>query len=175
LSFNIIVSTLRNRENEAISELWYLFREIGDESISARRAVVPGLLLVKTSLNPFEAVHKLEERAKERPWDFRYVLKLTPIQVVVPTSLNEISTEAVKLANKSIALNESFKISINKRATQLKSEEIIGSIASNVNRKVNLTNPDKVILVEVVGPETGISVLKPSDIVSIVKLIGRGF
>jgi tRNA acetyltransferase TAN1 len=58
VGFNLLVSTYRNREDDCISELWYLFRELGDDQVEVRRALVPGLLLVKTRLSPYEASKK---------------------------------------------------------------------------------------------------------------------
>jgi len=34
---------------------------------------------------------------------------------------------------------------------------------------VNLENPDKILLIEVLGALTGVSLLKPSDILGVVK------
>ncbi len=171
--FNLLISTYRNRENDCVSELWYLFREIGDDQAEAQKTRTSGLVTVKTKLDPFEAVRKLEAMAKERPWDFRYVLKLTPIEVVVPTSLEEISKAASELAERKIPIDESFRVTVNKRATALRTHDIIEAIASRISRKVDLTNPDRVVQVEVLADVTGISVLKPEEVVSIVKLLGR--
>lgn len=172
-SFNLLVSTYRNREDDCISELWYLLKEVGDEQADVWRTNVSGLVVAKTKLDPFKVVSKLEAMAKERPWDFRYVLKLVPIEVLVPTSLEEISKAAGELAERKIAPHESFRVTVNKRITQFKTSELIEAAASKISRKVDLSNPDKIVQVEVIGEATGISVLKPSEIVSIVKLLGR--
>ncbi len=170
LKFNLLVSTYRNREDDCTSELWYLFRELGDDSIEVRRALVPGLLLVKTKLDPFEAAKRIGEIAKERPWDVRYTLKLTPIDVVTSDNEEEIRKAAVDIAIKKIGENETFRITINKRLSNLSSKKLIEEIAKEINRKVNLKDPDKVLQIEIIGKDVGIAVLKPGDIISIVKI-----
>jgi len=172
-AFNLLVSTYRNREDDCISELWYLFRELGDDSIDARRSIVPGLVTVKTSLDPFEAVKRLASLAVERPWDFKYTLKLTPIEIVVPTRLEDIANAAQSLANRKIPLEGTYRVTVNKRATTLRTSEVIEAVASRVNRKVDLRNPDWVVLVEIVGEDSGVSVVKQGDVVSIAKILGR--
>ncbi|MCS7364973.1 MAG: THUMP domain-containing protein [archaeon GB-1867-035] len=167
--FNLLISTQRGRENDCISELWYLFREIGDEKAIYEKTGIPGLIIVKSSLNPFEAVRRLREMAEERPWEFRYVLKVTPIEIVVSTDIKEIKEAVTKLKDK-ISPQETFRVTVNKRATTLSSMEIIEAAASVINRKVNLKNPDKIIQIEVLGQVTGISIIEPQDILSITKI-----
>lgn len=167
--FNLLVSTQRGRENDCISELWYLFREIGDEKAIYQKTGIPGLIIVKSSLNPFEVIRRLREIAEERPWEFRYVLKVTPIEIVVPTETEEIKEAVMKLKDK-ITSQETFRVTVNKRATTLSSKEIIEAAASIIDRKVNLKNPDKIIQIEVLGQVTGISIIEPSDILSITKI-----
>jgi tRNA acetyltransferase TAN1 len=65
--------------------------------------------------------------------------------------------------------NESFRITVEKRFTQLSTRDIIEAAAANIERKVNLTSPDKILLIEIVGGTTGMSVIKPDDILSVSK------
>ena len=44
--------------------------------------------------------------------------------------------------------------------------QIIKAIADRINNKVDLENPDWVILVQVVGGLTGVSVVRPNQIFS---------
>ncbi|RLF22626.1 MAG: RNA methyltransferase [Thermoprotei archaeon] len=171
--FNLLVSTGRMRELDCKSELMYLLREIGDDKPSVRTTGIPGLVVAKTNLDPFEAVNRLRKLLEERPWEFRFTLKVVPIEIVVDTDLELIRKEAVRLANEKIKENETFKIVINRRFTTLGRREVIETVASGINRKVNLDNPDKIVEIEILGGITGISVLKPGDILSVVKVKRR--
>ena len=99
------------------------------------------------------------EMAEERPWEFRYVLKVTPIEIVVPTNLEEIKEAVTKLKDK-ISPQETFRVTVNKRATTLSSMEIIEAAASIIDRKVNLKNPDRIVQIEVLGQKAGVSIIK---------------
>lgn len=169
MNLTLLVSTQRGRENDCISELWYLLREIGEERGEYEKTGLPGLIIAKTQMDPITIVEKLREIAKDRPWEFHYVLKVTPIEITVKTDLEEIK-EAVKKLLWKIGENESFRVTVNKRATELSSREVIEEVAKIVDRRVNLESPDKVIQIEIIGDVTGISIIKPEQILSISKL-----
>ncbi len=63
----------------------------------------------------------------------------------------------------------SFKIVVEKRYCSIRSREIVLAIASRITNKVDLDYPDWIILVEILGKKTGISVLRPEHLLSIVK------
>ncbi len=168
-NFNLLVSTYRNRENDCISELWYFLRELGDSRVEASKVGLPGLVVARTNLDPHEVVHKLREIALQRPWDFKYILKIVPIEKVIPTSLDKIREVALELA-KRIEPNETYKIDVNIRLSELSRREVIEAIAPNINRKVNLTNPDKIIRIDIIGELTGISLITPEEELSIAKI-----
>lgn len=166
--FNILATTSKGNETEACSELWYLLGEIGDPSSVVEKSGVSGLVVAKTSLKPIEVTEKLRAILRERPYEFRYLLRVIPIEKVVRTSLDEIKRAAAELGAK-IRENETYRVTVEKRFTGTSTKDIIEAAASAVNRKVNLENPDKILLIEVIGGLTGMSVLKPQDILSIVK------
>jgi len=163
--FNLLVSTSRGNERNTCSEVWYLLGELGDKN--ARVDVTPaiGLVVAKTILEPVDVVHKLRTILKERPWEFRYTLKVTPVQRLVQTDIEEIKEASADLARE-IAVGETFRVSVEKRHTSVSGREIIEAVASRIDRKVNLERPDRIILVEVLGRLSGISILRPDDILS---------
>ena len=167
--FNLIVTTPRGQENLAAIELEDLLRSLGDESPQVSLTSVAGLITARTNLDPFEVINKVREIIKEEPWRIGNLMRLIPIEEVVESNLEEISQVVEKLSSK-IPEDATFRITIEKRHTSLSSSEIIEMAAKKVNRKVNLKNPDWIILIEVVGAFTGISVIKPDQILSIAKL-----
>ena len=82
--------------------------------------------------------------------------------------LNEIKRVANELASK-IPENQTYRVTVEKRFTNLHSDEIITAAASDIKAKVDLHKPDYILLIEVLGGFTGISLLKPSDILGVVK------
>jgi len=166
--FNLLVTTSRGNENNACSEIWFLLGEVGDQEALVDKTGISGLIAAKTSLNPFNAIEGLRKMLRERPQEFRYTLRVIPIELVVRTNLDEIRKASIKLSSK-ILENETFRVTVEKRHTELPTRDIIEAVAANINRSVNLDDPDKIFLVEVIKGLTGISLIKPEDILSVVK------
>jgi tRNA acetyltransferase TAN1 len=166
--FNILATTLRGLERSACFELKHLLEQIGDPSAEVGKSGIRGLIVARTTLDEFQAVKSLREILFERPYEFRYILRIIPIQTIVTTDLKTIADKASELSSK-ITKKEMFRVTVEKRFTTLHTREIIEAVAANIKRKVNLDRPDKILLVEVVGGATGISLIKPEDIISVMK------
>jgi tRNA acetyltransferase TAN1 len=166
--FNILATTSRGNEDNACSELWYLLGEIGDSAPTVNRTGVSGLVAAKTAFNPFDVIEKFRKLLRERPYEFRYTLRIIPVEKVVRTDLGEIQRAAMELSSK-IGDGETFRITVEKRFTETPTQDIIEAAAANIEREVNLNNPDKILLIEVVGRLTGVSVIKPGEILAVMK------
>jgi len=167
MNFNLLVTTYRHREYDALDELTLLLQRFGDESPILEIQKVSGIILAITNLNPFELTTKYKELLAEEPWQFRYILRSIPIERSFYTDLKNIEIEAENIVMKKLNKNDSFRITIEKRHTSLRSKEIISSIANKLSGyKVSLENPNWIILIEIIGNKTGISVLKEIDIFS---------
>ena len=127
-----------------------------------------GILTVETKLDPIEIVRKIKEMITDEPWSIRYCLRIIPIQKVCETRLEKI-VEAVENMLPRIVEGETYRISIEKRNSELTSQEIISSIAKKIQNKVSLEFPDKIVLIEILGNKTGLSILKKADILSLDK------
>ncbi len=166
--FNMLASTSRGFENAAISELRFLLEEIGDSDSTVWRTGISGLIAAKTAFDHLEAIEKLRKILLDRPYEFRYTLRLIPIEKVVSTNLADIQNGVRELASR-IDPDETFRVTVEKRFTSISTHDIIEAVASTVKNKVNLEKPDKTVLIEVVGGFTGISLLKPNAIISVQK------
>ena len=166
--FNLLATTSRGNENDACSELSYLLREIGDSAPTVDKAGIAGLIAAKTAFNPFEVIEKFRKILLERPYEFRYALRIIPIEKVARTDLSEIQRAATELCSK-IGENETFRVTVEKRFTEMSTRDIIETAAANIEREVDLSKPDKILLIEVVGGLTGLSVIKPDDILAVMK------
>ena len=165
---NLLATTSRGNERDACSELWYLLGEIGDSAPNVEKTGVSGLIAAKTAFDPVWAIEKLRKILNDRPYEFRYTLRIIPIEKIVRTDLDEIQHAATELSSK-IGENETFRITVEKRFTTISSRSIIEETAAKIERKVDLSKPDKILLIEVVGGLTGISIIKPDEILSIMK------
>jgi tRNA acetyltransferase TAN1 len=164
--FNLVVSTSRGNERNTCSEMWYLLGELGDRSSLIETTSVIGLVVARTRLDPIKATYDLRLLLKERPWEFKYTLKLVPVQVVVEAKLEEIEAAALNLAD-GIEKNEKFRITIEKRHTDLSSKTVIDTVAKRIDRTVDLDSPDKILMIEIIGQSAGLSLIKPDGILSV--------
>ena len=167
--FNLLATTSRGNERQMCSELLYLLKEeIGDPAPAVGKTGIRGLVAAKTSSDPCDVIEKFRAILQERPYVFRYALRIIPVERIVRTDLDEIKRVATELAA-NIGENETFRVTVEKRFTSLHSRDLIEAVATGIKRKADLENPDKILLIEVVGGLTGISLIKPSDVLAVVK------
>jgi len=166
--FNLIATSDRGLESKACSELWMLLRAVGDKEPVVDRSPVRGLILARTSLDPAEAVSLLRDELHGHPGDFQVLLRVLPVEVIVPTELEVIKESAQRLASK-IGADESFRITVEKRRTGLRSREVIDAVAAGIDRKVDLEQYDWNVLIEIIGRRTGISAVRPEAVLNIQK------
>jgi len=166
--FNLLATTSRGNERDACSELWYLLGQVGDSTPTIDKTGVAGLIVTKTALDPFDAIERLRKILHERPYEFRFILRIIPIMKVVRTDLGEIRRAATELGSE-IEENETFRVTVEKRFTETPTQAIIEAAASSIEREVDLTNPVKILLIEVIGGLTGLSLIKPDKILSVMK------
>jgi len=146
--------------------MWYLLGEAGDRTAVVERTQVIGLVVARTRIDPVTAIDRLRSLLLERPWEFRYTLKVTPITGTVPSDPQGIEDYAVKLAE-SLGKDEKYRVTIEKRKTSISGRELIEAVAKRIDRKVDLNGPDKVVLIQILGEVTGVSVIVPDKILSV--------
>jgi len=164
--FNLLVSTSRGNERNACSEMWYLIGEAGDRTVVVERTQVIGLVVARTKIEPVTAIDRLRSLLLERPWEFRYTLKVTPITGTVASDPKEIADFAAKLSE-TMKKDEKYRITVEKRRTSISGRALIDAVAERIDREVDLDEPDKIVLIQIVGEITGVSVIPPDKILSV--------
>ena len=164
----LIVTCARHLEGETEDELIDILDELGDSDVKIVVSSMSGIITVQTKLDPIEVVRKMKEMVLDEPWSIRYCLRIIPIQKIVETNIDEIE-KMISSMSEQIEEKESYRILIEKRNSDISSKEIITKIANGIKNKVSLDFPDKIILIEILGIITGISILKKSDILSLEK------
>lgn len=165
---NLIITCARHLEPETEEELMSILEEFGDSDAKISITKMSGILTGETSLDPIEVVRKIKEMVLDEPWSIRYCLRIIPIQKIIETQIDEIEKTVSDLSHQ-ISDDEKYRISIEKRNSEISSKEIITKIANQIKNKVSLDYPDKVVLIEILGNKTGVSILKKSDVLSIEK------
>ena len=159
----MLVASPRDRERAAKSEILYFIGDLlGDSELRVAHTHISGLLACKTSLDPFDVISRLREFALENAYQFRFAIRFTPLEECVDSNIEDI-VEATKKLLPKIGEDDSFRVTVRRRHTDLENMEIVTAVAAEIPRKVNLDAPDKIVLVEVVGDWTGLSVLSSED------------
>lgn len=162
--FNIILTSRRGNEIQCSKEFTILAKKLGYE-VDVNRTKFSGVLLCKIEGDPVEFVRRARKIIEDDPWRFKYIQRIIPIQWLL--DFNSLRERA-----KSIEIPEgfSFKVVVNKRGSELSSKEIIEIIASSINRRVDLENPDYIVQVEIIENLIGMSVIRKDDVISIPKM-----
>ena len=165
---NLIITCARNLESETKNEIRKILDELGDQEPEILNVGMRGILMVKTIIKPSKIIDWVKNKIIEEPWLIRYCLRIIPIQRITDTEIDKIKQNVIKLKD-TIQKNDSYRITIEKRNTSISSNEIITEVAKIFPNKVSLNQPDWIILIEVLGNETGISILKDDELFSLDK------
>ena len=165
---NLIITCARSLESETKNEISKILDELGDQEPEILNVGMRGILMVNTVIEPSKIIDYVKNKMIEEPWLIRYCLRIIPIQMITETEIDKIKQNVIKLKD-TIQKNDSYRITIEKRNTSISSNEIITEIAKIFPNKVSLNQPDWIILIEILGNETGISILKNNEMFSLDK------
>jgi len=165
---NLIITCARSLESETKNEISKILDELGDQEPEILNVGMRGILMVNTVIEPSKIIDYVKNKMIEEPWLIRYCLRIIPIQMITETEIDKIKQNVIKLKD-TIQKNDSYRITIEKRNTDISSTEIITEIANIFPNKVSLNQPDWIVLIEILGNNTGISILKDDELFSLDK------
>ena len=151
-----------------LDETAKILGRMGDPSPRIRSGGFPGIMIAESTADPVLFAHMVRELVHEEPWSVRYIQRVIPIQKWVQTSQNEIVGMLHEMAGE-IHKGERYRITVEKRDSEISSREIISRTADLVDGDVSLEHPDRILLVEILGEHTGLSVIRPCDITRVEK------
>ena len=166
--YNLLI-TCDTNEEESTKEIANLLSMIG-ESPKIKKTLADGVYQAKVS-----DARKVNERLKKiceaDPKIFSLTHRYTPIDAWCKSDIRTMQQEIKKLASK-IEESQKWRISVNKRFWDRMSEkDLISKLAEVVTpNNISLENPNKIIQVEIIEKETGVSLLDPEDILNVSKV-----
>jgi tRNA acetyltransferase TAN1 len=166
---NLIITSSRHLETEAAKEISEILDELGDPNATVEISDLSGILTATTSLDPFLVVKNIREKILDEPWMIRYCLRVIPLHDTVYTKKEDIVNSVLNFVSK-MQPQDTYRITIEKRHSEISTSEIISEIADKIQNKVSLEKFDWIILVEILGKMTGITVLKEDDVLSTQKV-----
>ena len=165
---NLFITCARSLELETENEIRKILNECGDQKPEIYKSDMRGILFVNTNIETSKIIDCVKVKIKDEPWSVRYCLRIIPIQLECDTDIEKIKQNVQKLKN-IIQKNDSYRITIEKRNSDISSQEMITKIASLFSNKVSLDAPDWVVLIEIFGNKTGMSILNNDEIFSLEK------
>ncbi len=106
---------------------------------------------------------------KIKNYDTTAVHRVIPLDAFVRADLPTITETVLSKAEEKLIKEESFAVRCKRRGFPVPSMDIEAKIGAKIVEKfknpVNLDNPDKVILIEIINKKVGISILKKSEII----------
>jgi tRNA(Ser,Leu) C12 N-acetylase TAN1 len=167
--FNLLVSCPWGVYQDARREIQEVLGRFGDDDAHVERSVAEGIVYVKTCLDGRKVIQRLRELFFEDPLVLQYTLKWVPVDFWMFSDMKSMKEGVRKLRDK-IHKGEKWRMTVNKRRyTKQHKVDIIRELADLIYEKVDLTCPDKIFHVEIIGRYAALSVLTPQDIFSVAK------
>ncbi|MBU7029728.1 MAG: RNA-binding protein [Theionarchaea archaeon] len=150
-----LVTTPVNRQYDGMWEIQWAV-----ENCKVIKTRHKGLFLIEADE---EALQKIKD------YETTAIYRVIPLDAVVSAHLPDITKETIAIAQKKLKKGESFAVRCKRRGFSISSKEIEQKIGAQIvetfKNPVNLDNPDKVVLIEIIDKKAGISILKKDGIV----------
>lgn len=128
-----------------------------------------GIAVVQTSLDNRQVIHQCRDLLQQGKMRFDFAVKWVPVDYWCWTELDSIKQLIDDKVLSRIHPDETWAMQVNKRRWQTyHTIDIITALAADIDRNVNLSHPDKIVWVDIIGNETAVSVLKPDEIFSVI-------
>ena len=135
-----------------------------EKVLNVKESNFPNVMLIDLSMEPLDAVKMIGNTTTT------VISKVVLIETVVRTRLDSILEKVVNLAGDRVVSDDSFKVICDLRGRKyIKSkDELVERISEELIEKFALisngADPDWIVQIEVVGENTGISILNPEMI-----------
>ena len=113
------------------------------------------------------AINDVRALIDDEPWVVRYLMRLIPITKWIESKQDQIVSNVLKMSKEILPENTSYRITIEKRNSGLSSRDLIEAIAEKIPNKVSLEKADFIVLIQILGAHTGISVMRAPAILSV--------
>ena len=150
-------------------EALHALKALGDPHATMQWTFVMGIAIAHTSLDFRHVIHQCRELFHHEKIRFDFAVKWVPVDYWCWTDLDTIKQLIDVKVLPRIQPEETWAMQVNKRRWQIyHTIDIITALAADISRKVNLSQPDKIVWIDVIGNETAVSVLKPDEIFSVI-------
>lgn len=174
---------MKNYSDLIVSYPWGCFRklrkeviailaQIGDPVPLVDRTAVFGIAFVRTALDNRRVIQHCRALWQEAGLtNFQYAIKWLPVDYWCDTDLDIIKELIDSKLKDQIDPEQTWGMVVKRRRYQKHHTiEIIRYLAQDIDRKVNLSTPDRIIWVDMLGRQTAVALLQREEIFSIGEL-----
>jgi tRNA acetyltransferase TAN1 len=165
---DLLVSYSWHHFRQARQEVLRILEGFGDASALLEKTPVWGIAVLHTSLDNRQVIAQCRRLHEADPGAFQWAVKWHPVDYWCPTELDAMREVIQGRIKTRIGEDETWAMKVEKRRwQQYHTSKIIDHLAAGMERTVNLDHPDWIVWVDVVGRETAISLLRPTEIFSL--------
>ncbi len=126
-----------------------------------------GIAIVRTTIDGREVIRRCREFHQAEA-AFEFAIKWVPVDYWCDTNLDAMKECIDERVTGRIGRDQTWGMKVEKRRwNKFHTIEIIEYLAKDIDRKVDLGNPDLLVRIDVLGEKTAISVLEPNEIFSL--------
>ena len=139
-----------------------------DQAPVVTRTPARGIIGVRTCLDPRSVIQGLRAMFEKDPLLLQHTCKWVPVDLWTDSELDSMKAAVVHLRDR-IKARETGRMTVEKRRySRYHTIELITALAELIHEKVDLTRPDKILRVDILGAHAALSVLTPNEIFSVV-------
>lgn len=169
-AYNLLVTFHGNQRGHSEQEVRERMKDLGVYVERLETCEVEGVFLIQAGGDAKALVSQLKRLCHDDPAGFQYTHHWVPIERWMPSEREEIRKNAMELG-KGIGENETWMMHLHKRHMAEHYDDLIAFLTEPLNRgKVDLTDPDRILAVEILGKNTGMSLLTGNEMLDVNKV-----
>lgn len=165
---DLLVSYPRGCYSPARREIGRTLARLGDAQPRIEKSGVPGILVVRSSLDNRHVVAQCAALYRAEPDAFRFAIKWVPVDYWCEKNLDAIERLVRNEVAPRIGAQETWAMRVEKRGwAEYHTAQIIERLAQSIDRRVRLKAPDKLVRVDILGAAAAVSLLRQGETFSI--------
>lgn len=167
----IMLVTFRpNQKGHAESEIRARLEDVGAHVDSIEETNIEGVCEVKVLGDPKEVVADLRKLCFQDPEQFPYTHHWVPLEKWVEPYIDEMLKVTTEYG-KQIAANDRWMMHLHKRHTGRHSSDLIERLTAPINQGVvDLREPQKIVIVELMGDRAGMALVRSEELLDVIKV-----
>jgi tRNA acetyltransferase TAN1 len=166
---DLLVSYSWSHFYRARPEILHVLTRFGDPDPWVEKTAVRGIAVVHSGLDNREVIKRCRSLWESEPLSsFEFAVKWVPVDYWCETDLAAMKQVIDTKLKARLERERTWGMKVRKRGwQQYHTSEIVEFLAADIEARVDLSNPDHIIWVDVIGRRTAISLLKPEEIFSL--------